>query len=668
VRYQLDQILREDFEAEDVLNALQKLPTDLPEAYDAIIERIKVKKGLDLAYLILSWIFHTPCPIRMGELIEAVSVQKGNVDLNPKLFMSPTKLLSRCERLVTYDRMSDEARFAHFTVFEYLQTYHENSLSKKVQLATVSLRYLIMVAEEFRGYGQPELYQIFPFKFLELASLYWGQWARDEGQNHSEFWILLLELHQRPQLLWSLHRTLLSLREDRNQCYCEAFTILHLLVYGDLKNICEMVLSIPGNEDFCLPEPLVQSNMTGRISAMAKSCQRDIDKSCDIVGTALHLATNRDGDQLFRLLINHQANFNVKNSKSRSSGCTPIHIAAQSNSISKLEFLHVQGADLDILDDNSNPPLYYAIYGCTISCVKLLLEKGCASAVRVDGKPSTPIHLAAQSGNIEILQLLVEAYPTLANETDVDGRTPLHHASRSKDARTMEFLLSLPEMNPSKQDDWGETPLHTAAELGNIEPAKLLLRAGSDPTIKMSRDYTPLDLALVKGHIHVARVLSDHTQVSNDSQELAPAKTNSKFIQYMLSRIEGEPEELRYYELLARVHLSEGNTELAYQYFDRFVYLLKYCPFFLYCGYCEILMIAIRHHPLYICSSCSSRHMICKACFQLLSAYLPPNFLTDHVFHPIPSKQYPASISAFVESGEVRRLVTLYEAERVNAL
>jgi hypothetical protein len=56
VRYQLDQIVSEDF-PQDALNALEKLPTDLSEAYLAILELIKAKKGLDLAYLIFSCVF-----------------------------------------------------------------------------------------------------------------------------------------------------------------------------------------------------------------------------------------------------------------------------------------------------------------------------------------------------------------------------------------------------------------------------------------------------------------------------------------------------------------------------------------------------------------------------------------------------------------------------------
>jgi hypothetical protein len=99
VRYQLDQILSED-DPQDALN---------------------LKNQLNSAYRIFSWLYHMPRPMRMGELIEALSIQKGNIELNPKLFISSSKLLKCCEGLVTYDRMSDEMRFAHFTVYEYLQ-------------------------------------------------------------------------------------------------------------------------------------------------------------------------------------------------------------------------------------------------------------------------------------------------------------------------------------------------------------------------------------------------------------------------------------------------------------------------------------------------------------------------------------------------------------------
>jgi ankyrin repeat protein len=649
VRYQLDQIVSEDF-PQDALNALEKLPTDLSEAYLAILERIKAKKGLDLAYLIFSCVFHMPRPIRMGELIEALSMQKGNPELNPKLFMSPTKLLRRCEGLITYDRMSDEVRFAHFTVFEYLEKYQEN-LSKKIELATISLKYFIMAAHKFREKEDIQRSEAFALEFLEPASRYWGCWAEQDADN-LELWELLLQLHESPWILQKLHQ-FLQLRGaigTISQCLCNRFTILHLLAVGNLARICEVIFDIACNEDLNrLPKPLI--NITDRISAMAKSCQTNIDHVCDEYGSALHRAAAKNDDQLFRLLISHQADFNVRE---RWTGQTPIHIAASSGSVSKLEFLHTQGADLDVLDKHGNAPLYGAILHGQTSCVEVLLAKGHAAP----DWANQLIHPAAQFGNVEILQLFVKATPASVRSKDSLGRTPLHYASENGDARVLKLLLSLPEVDPSSKDVDGKTPLHFAVrEWSHNEQTKLLLDAGTDYTVTDRYGYTPMDLALLTANTHVVQAIYNHSRTLNDSQGLAPGLSDLgewEPVRYLLSRIDDNPEHVMYHQAVARAYLTEGNVEMAYQYFDRSIYIShkikQLLPFS--CPECRLFFNSYPRQ--FLCSSCPDQHKLCVRCFLLLSDHKPPKYFADHVFHQIPSQQYPASISDFIESFEAR--------------
>jgi hypothetical protein len=121
VRYQLDHILAED-DPQGALNSLETLPTDLSEAYSCIVERIKEKKGFESAWRILSWLYRAYRPLQLGELIEALSIEKGNTSLDSRLFMSAKVILRRCEGLVSYDRMTDQVRFTHFTVFKFIGT------------------------------------------------------------------------------------------------------------------------------------------------------------------------------------------------------------------------------------------------------------------------------------------------------------------------------------------------------------------------------------------------------------------------------------------------------------------------------------------------------------------------------------------------------------------
>ena len=52
-----------------------------------------------------------------------------------------------------------------------------------------------------------------------------------------------------------------------------------------------------------------------------------------------------------------------------------------------------------------------------------------------------------------------------------------------------------------------ETPLHYAAKYGNVELAKLLLKAKADPTAKEFHGKTPLELAKERNHHDVVKLL-----------------------------------------------------------------------------------------------------------------------------------------------------------------
>ena len=52
-----------------------------------------------------------------------------------------------------------------------------------------------------------------------------------------------------------------------------------------------------------------------------------------------------------------------------------------------------------------------------------------------------------------------------------------------------------------------ETPLHYAAKYGNVELAKLLLKAKADPKAKEFHGKTPLDLAKESRHQDIVKLL-----------------------------------------------------------------------------------------------------------------------------------------------------------------
>ena len=653
VRYQLDRILRED-DPQDALNTLENLPTDLSDAYAGIIERIQANNALDLAFRVFSWLYYTQKPFRMGELIEVLSFQKGNKELNPKLFISEKVLLRRCEGLVLYDHMSDEMRFAHFTVFEYIRNHHVQNLLKSIELSKVCLRYLMMSAERFQDpSGTVERGQFIALKFIKRAFSSWAMWAREEGENDVGLWELLIQYHESPETLLRLHWIYPSLMGDLYRRFwkcsnsgCQGWSILQFLVLSGCTKMCETLFDIGCDSNL----PTIPATLGQCISSLAQFCKSNLDRKCEVQGTALHFAA-QEHDDLFRLLVHHGANVNETDSR----GDTPIHIAAARGSVSKLSVLCTAGVDLSSVDNL----LFHAALSRSHDCVQFLLGKGCPIECSESNSNNSAAHIAA-SGPLETFKLLVKAAPHLVNQQNIGGIAPLHFASVQNDHRNLEFLLSIPDIELSVQNGRGDTPLHYAASVGNIQTTMLLLDAGANPDLKNSQGDTPLETALLSANTQVAHALFSRVEGSKTASELkSPVSQRQWLLSMLLPRIERNPKAYRYYIAVGRIYAEDGNLELAGQYFDQSVHVLMMSEGELghtngneisfWCRECltsNDVPRCARYHCL-TCPDDPPGHNICEPCFQFMQTY-PPKFFNDHTFHRIPSKTYPSSISAFI--------------------
>jgi hypothetical protein len=90
IKYVLDK--REPRMMKDALNSL---PATLENAYQRIIDRIgeKGEDTLQLAWRILSWVFHAARPLRMYEIREAISVRLGDNELDEQDFLHPDDIV-----------------------------------------------------------------------------------------------------------------------------------------------------------------------------------------------------------------------------------------------------------------------------------------------------------------------------------------------------------------------------------------------------------------------------------------------------------------------------------------------------------------------------------------------------------------------------------------------
>ncbi|MDE0716697.1 MAG: ankyrin repeat domain-containing protein [Rhodospirillaceae bacterium] len=141
--------------------------------------------------------------------------------------------------------------------------------------------------------------------------------------------------------------------------------------------------------------------------------------------TPLHYAAaNSNNPRIIRLLLRRGASVNALDNLDS----TPLHFAALSNPDPVIsELLLKNGANLQSRSRaTGGTPLHSAAQNWSVPVLKLLLEWG-GDVTATDSDGATPLHLAARNLNPDIAKLLVNSGASLESK-DKRGRTPLHYA------------------------------------------------------------------------------------------------------------------------------------------------------------------------------------------------------------------------------------------------
>jgi len=105
------------------------------------------------------------------------------------------------------------------------------------------------------------------------------------------------------------------------------------------------------------------------------------------------------------------------------------------------------------------------------------------------------LHFAARDGNLEKARELLSAGSDV-NAFDGLSMTPLHYAAEAGFTEMMMLLLkSGADPNAHESAKLGNTPLREIASECTFEVAKVLIDAGSDPSIPGWMQITALDLS-----------------------------------------------------------------------------------------------------------------------------------------------------------------------------
>jgi ankyrin repeat protein len=218
---------------------------------------------------------------------------------------------------------------------------------------------------------------------------------------------------------------------------------------------------------------------------------------------------------------------------------SPLHHAVEIGDTAICALLIERGACVnDWSSLHSYAPLHFAIERRNVECITLLLDKGADPNDKVGDDfhikylPISPLFLAVREGTPEIVELLLDhgADP----EDHATGFTTLYQVKPDTAVGQMQLettttiaiqraLIYRPKIadillgkgvDPNRRNEIGATLLHLVAatpEVG-VEPIKLLLARGADPTIRTNGGATPYDLAVQMRNKAAADALRDETK------------------------------------------------------------------------------------------------------------------------------------------------------------
>lgn len=174
----------------DVLAALEKLPSSLDETYRDILERISKQSEVDysLAWKVLGWITNAKEPLKAKALQHVIAIKPNATTLDDGDLTDVEDLVLVCAGIVTVDRESGIVRLVHYTTQRYLE---ERLGYPKIDIARGCLNYLGL--EVFREpcdcQHNSEILEtrVADYPFLSYVAVYWSDHIRgnleDELQN-----------------------------------------------------------------------------------------------------------------------------------------------------------------------------------------------------------------------------------------------------------------------------------------------------------------------------------------------------------------------------------------------------------------------------------------------------------------------------------------------------
>ncbi|KAF7556987.1 hypothetical protein G7Z17_g1065 [Cylindrodendrum hubeiense] len=411
------------FHFEVFKTGLAQLPTTPDQVYKTALQRISEKppEFRELASNVLTWLVFAERPLTVDELKHVIAIQGAANEIQARNLALPTVslsavtesvLTSACAGIVVVDKKSKSVRLAHDTADKYLR----NSPSTDFQNAQSTMAEACLLC----------LTNI-PHKQFNKAPPKQG--ALNGEYKHYPFFNYAAEY-------WGNHLSL----GVKGEVYKLAWEFL-----SDTQKLNSALRAMDN------PQFRHDSNVSGTHIAAYFGLVNLVQKA---------IKRNR------RLDINAQTK----------RGETPLHWAAIHRQREFLEFLVIEGADLNVVNVDKRTALHMAIMGKTGAdalLVKVLLSTGRVNLNLEDSQGWTPLRWATAHGQLKIVEMLLRAEAEV-DARDKDGWTALRWAAHRGHKIIVKLLIRHEaSIETPSSDQW--TLLRWAAQEGREDIIRLLV-------------------------------------------------------------------------------------------------------------------------------------------------------------------------------------------------
>ncbi|RSL52164.1 hypothetical protein CEP54_011048 [Fusarium duplospermum] len=229
-------------------------------------------------------------------------------------------------------------------------------------------------------------------------------------------------------------------------------------------------------------------------------------------GNAVTLAATFSKRKCLETLLQRGFNPNIPNPD----GETALWWAINNGRTDMCRLLLEHGADPDLTPEGAVPPMVESVFVHSLDMMKLLVKyKADIEKKEMPGEGwlRTPLLAAIDYGHSDQVEYLLKqgADP---NVKDSDDFWALHTAAQNGQTDMVRMLAEAKaDLNSlSGREKW--TPIHECTKYP--EMVQLLIELGADLTIKTLAQYTPLDVAIFRGHRKTIGVILSKSKVKFD--------------------------------------------------------------------------------------------------------------------------------------------------------